>query len=126
MQVLLTKDWMIEMPFPKFQMSRQEFIDSFVTFLVAIMCVIFIGLMAMIGAGNYYESKYNGITTQWYGGYYPGEIYEIYDKNTGVYYGITDAGYAFPLYTINGELRLVDQGNEYVVHKNLGEPDAQE
>ena len=117
---------MIEMPFPKFQMSKEELIDSFFTFLAAIACVIFIGLMAMIGAGNYYESKYNEITAQWYGGYYPGEIYEVYDKNTGVYYGITDAGFAFPLYTINGELRLVDQGNEYVVHKNLGEPDAQE
>jgi hypothetical protein len=30
------------------------------------------------------------------------------------------------MYTIEGEVMLVDQGNEYVVHKNLGEPDAQE
>lgn len=31
-----------------------------------------------------------------------------------------------PMYTIEGEVKLVDQGNEYVVHKNLGEPYAQE
>lgn len=30
------------------------------------------------------------------------------------------------MYTIDGEVKLVDQGNEYVIHKNLGEPSAQE
>lgn len=30
------------------------------------------------------------------------------------------------MYTIEGEVKLVDQGNEYVVHKNLGESYAQE
>ena len=30
------------------------------------------------------------------------------------------------MYTIEGEVKLVDQGNEYVVHRNLGEPYVQE
>ena len=30
------------------------------------------------------------------------------------------------MYTIEGEVKLVDQGNEYVVHRNLGSPHAQE
>ena len=58
---------------------------------------------------------------QW-GGNYPGRIYTVYDKDTGVYYAITEKGGITPMYTIEGEVKLVDQGNEYVVHKNLGEP----
>lgn len=59
-------------------------------------------------------------------GYSPYKIYTIYNKHTGVYYAITETGDICPLYTIEGEVMLVDQGNEYVVHKNLGEPSAQE
>jgi len=59
-------------------------------------------------------------------GYSPYKIYTIYNKHTGVYYAITETGDICPMYTIEGEVMLVDQGNEYVVHKNLGEPDAQE
>lgn len=50
----------------------------------------------------------------------------MFNKHTGVYYGVTATGDICPLYTIEGEVMLVDQGNEYVVHKNLGGPDAQE
>lgn len=62
---------------------------------------------------------------QW-GGYSPIAVYQIYDKDTGVYYAITETGGICPMYTIEGEVKLVDQGNEYVIHKNLGEPNAQE
>ena len=30
------------------------------------------------------------------------------------------------MYDINGEIKLIDQGGDTVVHKNMGEPDAQE
>ena len=63
--------------------------------------------------------------TQW-GGYSPIEVYQIFDKETGVYYAITENGGICPMYTIEGEVKLVDQGNEYVVHKNLGGPNSQE
>lgn len=53
-------------------------------------------------------------------------VYQIFDKETGVYYAVTSRGGICPMYTIEGEVKLVDQGNEYVVHRNLGEPDAQE
>lgn len=53
-------------------------------------------------------------------------MYQIFDKETGVYYAVTEYGGICPMYTIEGEVKLVDQGNEYVVHKNLGEPNAQE
>lgn len=62
-----------------------------------------------------------------WGGYCPFKIYTVFNKHTGVYYGVTETGSMTPLYTIEGEVMLVDQGNEYVVHKNLGEPiNAQE
>ena len=61
-----------------------------------------------------------------WGGYSPYKIYTVFNKNTGVYYAVTETGDICPMYTIEGEVMLVDQGNEYVVHKNLGEPDAQE
>ena len=61
-----------------------------------------------------------------WGGYSPYKIYMVFNKDTGVYYAVTETGDICPMYTIEGEVMLVDQGNEYVVHKNLGEPDAQE
>ena len=62
---------------------------------------------------------------QW-GGYSPIAVYQIYDKDTGVYYAVTETGGICPMYTIEGEVKLVDQGNEYIVHKNLGELNVQE
>ena len=64
--------------------------------------------------------------SQQWGGYSPFNIYTVYDKKTGVYYAVTDQGGICPMYTIEGEIKLVDQGNEYVIHKNLGDLNAQE
>lgn len=117
---------MIEMNFK--QEGRKSF-EELLSVIFALMTILFIvGLCALILCSfqSCSLTKVNNSNSQWYGGYYPGEIYEIYDKNTGVYYAITDRGGITPMYTIEGEVKLVDQGNEYVVHKNLGEPDAQE
>ena len=59
-----------------------------------------------------------------WGGYSPYKIYMVFNKDTGVYYAVTETGDICPMYTIEGEVMLVDQGNEYIVHKNLGEPNA--
>ena len=91
----------------------------------ALLCISLAILFGLLVSGVVPVNSHKLDTKQW-GGYYPGEIYQVYDKDTGVYYGITDAGVPFDLYTINGELKLVDQGNEYVVHKNLGEPTVSE
>lgn len=94
----------------------------------AMIVVLLIGVVAFICSlqdcsANTIE-RYNS-NPQW-GGYYPGEIYQVYDRDTGVYYAITEQGGITPMYTIDGEVKLVDQGNEYVVHKNLGEPTVSE
>lgn len=109
------KGWMIEL-------TLTDKIVDFLMNIIAVIAVIFLFgiLISFIVSCCTKSLSYND---QWWGGYYPGELYQIYDKDTGVYYCITDDGHGFPLYTINGELKLVDQGNEYVVHKNLGEPD---
>lgn len=113
------------------QNARESFnklLSIIIDFVIVVLLIVLASLICH-GFLSYSKNKieeYIPSNSQWYGGYYPGMIYEIYDKNTGVYYGITDTGFAFPLYTINGELRLVDQGNEYVVHRNLGEPSTED
>ncbi len=111
------KGWMIELKVNTNNIVESlEIIGSLVFFLL-------IGVLISFAVSRCTGSLSALSNDQWWGGYYPGELYQIYDKDTGVYYCITDDGHGFPLYTINGELKLVDQGNEYVVHKNLGEPD---
>ena len=102
------------------------------TLILAIFVAVFlicttIGSIFYIFNLNSVSHPYNVIeNSEDWAGYSPYKIYTIYNKHTGVYYAITETGDICPLYTIEGEVMLVDQGNEYVVHKNLGEPSAQE
>lgn len=120
---MLTKGWMIELDF------KQDGRQSFKELLVIISSFIFVlGLLGIIVlfVTAFKSCTSSNVSEEQWGGYYPGQIYTVFDKETGVYYVITDQGGISPMYTIEGEVKLVDQGNEYVVHKNLGEPDAQE
>lgn len=93
---------------------------------MSLICVT-VGSIFYIFNFNSVSHSYNVIeNSEDWAGYSPYKIYTIYNKHTGVYYAITETGDICPLYTIEGEVMLVDQGNEYVVHKNLGEPSAQE
>lgn len=114
----------------KYKENARESSNRLWSFIIAFVAIVIllIGVVAFICSlrdcsANTIE-KYNS-NPQW-GGYYPGEIYQVYDKDTGVYYAITEKGGITPMYTIDGEVKLVDQGNEYVVHKNLGEPTISE
>ena len=57
---------------------------------------------------------------QWGGENYPGKVYILFDKETGVYYAVTENGGITPMYTTEGKVKLVDQGSETEVHKNRG------
>lgn len=109
------------------QEGRKSF-EELLSLIFSLIIVSFvIGLCALVlyffqGCSS---TNINDVNPDW-GGYYPYKIYTVFDKETGVYYAITGQGGITPMYTIEGEVKLVDQGNEYVVHKNLGEPDAQE
>ena len=48
-------------------------------------------------------------------------VYQIYDKDTGVYYAVTDRGGICVMETMSGETKLVDQGDGTIIHKNRGE-----
>lgn len=121
------KGWMIEMNFK--QNARESFsellslITSFIIVVILISLMVFV-LYTFLNFSKDEIQKYNSYS-QW-GGYYPYKIYTVYNKDTGVYYAITEQGGITPMYTIDGELKLVDQGSDTVVHKNMGESDAQE
>lgn len=95
------------------------------TFIICGLTLILLIAIGVCGSVYITTSKNNVVNQEW-GGYCPIEVYQIFDKETGVYYAVTEYGGICPMYTIEGEVKLVDQGNEYVVHKNLGEPNAQE
>lgn len=96
------------------------------TFIISGLILILLIAIGVCGSAYIITSKSNTEINQEWGGYCPIEVYQIFDKETGVYYAVTEYGGICPMYTIEGKVKLVDQGNEYVVHKNLGEPNAQE
>ena len=104
---------------------QKNWIVSLIISGIILIIILSIGLCGF----TYITTNANKINTtvdeQW-GGYCPVKVYQIFDKETGVYYAVTERGGICPMYTIEGEVKLVDQGNEYIVHKNLGEPNAQE
>lgn len=101
-----------------------ECIETLLSFAV-IIGIILIFCFASIFIVNFFKEPVTKGDSNWMGNY-PGELYHEVDTDTGVYYVITDTGDISEMYTIEGEVKLVDQGNEYVVHKNLGEPNAKE
>lgn len=115
------KGWMIEMYIRRY---IGEYIETFLYFAI-IIGIILLYVFGIVSAINIYKQPVIKGDSNWMGNY-PGELYHVVDTDTGVYYVITDTGDINEMYTIEGEVKLVDQGNEYVVHKNLGEPDAQE
>ena len=61
------------------------------------------------------------IASEQWGGAVPMDIYVIYDKDTGVYYAVTEKGGICVMETMAGKTKLVDEGEPPVIHKNQGE-----
>ena len=57
---------------------------------------------------------------QW-GGAVPMKIYTVFDRDTGVYYAVTEKGGICVMQTMSGETKLVDQGDGAIIHPNQGE-----
>lgn len=75
------------------------------------MCAVIILAVGMIFgykivkiSGNHTESE----LSQFFGGYSDVKVYEIYDRDTGVYYAVTEDGGMTPLYNPDGTLKTVD------------------
>lgn len=61
------------------------------------------------------------ISSDQFGGVLPMKIYQVYDKDTGVYYAVTEKGGICVMQTMAGETKLVEQGEPPIIHKNKGE-----
>ena len=48
------------------------------------------------------------------------KIYTIYDRDTGVYYAVTEKGGICVMETMNEGVKLVDQGDGEIIHHNKG------
>ena len=110
------------MPYPKEKLRWSDISILLLVFFIVLAFIIAIINLIFIS----FDIGNNKLDNSQWNGYSPVAVYQIYDKDTGVYYVVTETGGICPMYTIDGEVKLVDQGNEYVIHKNLGEPSAQE
>ena len=61
------------------------------------------------------------IASEQWGGAVPMKIYTIFDRDTGVYYAVTEKGGICVMQTMSGETKLVDQGDGSLIHPNQGE-----
>ena len=61
-----------------------------------------------------------------FGGQCPMKVYQIWDRDTGVYYAVTEKGGICVMETANGEVKLLDEGEPPTVHKNQKDDNAQD
>ena len=66
------------------------------------------------------------VPSEEFGGPTPMKIYQIYDRDTGVYYAVTEKGGICVMLTMEGKTKLVDQGDGAMMHPNKGESYAEE
>lgn len=95
--------------------------DSIKYFLIAIISFI-LGVLLMVGVTkNFYNDDPIELrqSKQW-GGAVPMDIYIVYDRDTGVYYAVTEKGGICVMQTMSGETKLVDEGEPPVIHPNQG------
>lgn len=62
------------------------------------------------------------VASEQWGGAVPMKIYTIFDRDTGVYYAVTEKGGICVMQTMSGETKLVDQGEPPIIHPNQGKP----
>ena len=92
--------------------------------IIIILCMLIISMLLGIIIGKIIWTAPNNIeliaSEQW-GGAVPMQIYTVFDRDTGVYYAVTEKGGICVMQTMSGETKLVDQGDGTLIHKNKGE-----
>lgn len=73
-----------------------------------------------VGGEIYLHNHPPLVTSEQWSRAIPMKIYTIIDKDTGVYYAVTEKGGICVMETMSGETKLVDQGDGTVIHKNQG------
>ena len=98
--------------------------DSFNTVIYTFLSIIIFMLGLLIGilfTAVYNESNPALIASEQWGGAVPMKIYTVIDRDTGVYYAVTEKGGICVMETMSGETKLVDEGEPPIIHKNQGE-----
>lgn len=102
-------------------MNKAERIKYWITFLGGALFSTVLILLFYLFFNNSHE---NVLNTKLWGGHSSIGVYQIFDQDTGVYYAVTENGDICPLYTTDGELKLVDQGSDTTIHLDKGELDT--
>ena len=87
-------------------------------------CMMILSLVLGISIGIFIWGSLNKtelVASEQWGGAVPMKIYTVFDRDTGVYYAITEKGGICVMETMSGETKLVDEGEPPVIHKNQGE-----
>ena len=87
--------------------------------IIIFMLGILIGITYSIATYNISEPQL--VASEQWGGATPMKIYTVFDRDTGVYYAVTEKGGICVMETMSGETKLVDQGDGAIIHKNQGE-----
>lgn len=93
--------------------TKRVLLDLGLTLIGVLICA---GLFAWIS----WTPTHALMESEGFGGATPIKVYQIYDKDTGVYYAVTDRGGICVMETADGETKLVDEGEPPVIHKNQG------
>lgn len=87
-------------------------------------CMMTLSLILGISIGIFFWGSLNKtelVASEQWGGAVPMKIYTVFDRDTGVYYAVTEKGGICVMETMSGETKLVDQGDGAIIHKNQGE-----
>lgn len=92
-------------------------------FLVLFFLMVIVGVLNTVFHADSVVREQTKITREQFGGNVPMRIYQIYDKDTGVYYAVTETGGITPLYNLDGSLKLVDNGDpgQGVIYKEMSQ-----
>ncbi len=93
-------------------------------YIIAIVIIILLGI-GIIATVTKKAEEPQPITLEYnynteFGGQCPMKVYQIWDRDTGVYYAVTEEGGICVMETADGSTKLVDEGEPPVIHKNQG------
>lgn len=76
--------------------------------IISIIATIILGFISIGVHSIFFPQRQE---TEGFGGYCPIKIYQIYDRDTGVYYAVTEKGGICVMQTAEGKVKLVDGGD---------------
>ena len=94
--------------------STKYILICIAAFLVGVIC------MFALDHTLFADNPIYSIESKQWGGAIPMKIYTVYDRDTGVYYAVTEKGGICVMETMDEGVKLVDQGDGEIIHHNKG------